>query len=258
VEPVVVSNPFSDPAFMEHIVRAVAAEMVAGASNTAPRSGGVVTIVQWVKGMREMGCMTYRGEEDAEVARHWLRKVERVINQMQVPGELRVDCVTQLLVDSAHSWWETIRERRSGEVLRWRDFHEEFEERYYSWEHRREKEQEFLDFRQGDLTVLEYKRRFQDLTAFASTYLPTKRHRVKRFRDELRRELRMILIAMQFQSVRELVWAAQGMERVIRDTSKSVVEQSQAIGAKRRDFEFLTGRPPLPNKGKSGQSSGQF
>ena len=34
------------------------------------------------------------------------------------------------------------------------DFHEEFEERYYSWEHRREKEHEFLDFRQGDLTVL--------------------------------------------------------------------------------------------------------
>jgi hypothetical protein len=91
--------------------------------------------------------MTYRGEEDAEVARHWPRKVEKVINQMQVPNELRVDCVTQLLIESAHSWWETIRERRSWEVLRWRDFREEFEERYYSWEHRREKEQEFLDLR---------------------------------------------------------------------------------------------------------------
>jgi len=33
-----------------------------------------------VKGMREMGCMTYGGEEDAEVVGHWLRKVERVIN----------------------------------------------------------------------------------------------------------------------------------------------------------------------------------
>jgi hypothetical protein len=54
------------------------------------------------------------------------------------------------LVDSAHSWWETIRERRSGEVLQWRDFREEFEERYYSWEHMREKEHEFLDLRQGD------------------------------------------------------------------------------------------------------------
>jgi hypothetical protein len=51
--------------------------------------------------------MTYRGEEDAEVARHWLSKVERLINQMQVPKELQVDCVTQLLVESAHSWWET-------------------------------------------------------------------------------------------------------------------------------------------------------
>jgi len=29
------------------------------------------------------------------------------------------------------------------------------------------------------------------------------------------------------------------------------------MGAKRRDFEFLTGRSPLPKKGKSGQSSGQ-
>ena len=116
-----------------------------GSLSTTLRSGGVVTIVQWMKGMREMGCMTYHGEEDAELAGHWLRKVERVINQMHVPEELRVDCMTQLLVESAHFWGETIRDMRSGEVLRWRDSHEEFEERYYSWEHRREKEHEFLD-----------------------------------------------------------------------------------------------------------------
>jgi hypothetical protein len=60
-----------------------------------------------------------------------------------VTEELLVDCVTQVLVESAHSWRETIRERRLGEVLRWRDFREEFEERYYSWEHVREKEHDF-------------------------------------------------------------------------------------------------------------------
>jgi len=58
-----------------------------------------------------------------------------------------VNWVTQLLIESAHTWWETIKERKSGETLRWRDFREEFEERYYSWEHRREKEQDFLDLR---------------------------------------------------------------------------------------------------------------
>jgi len=36
---------------------------------------------------------------------------------------------------------------------------------------------------------------------------------------------------MQFQSMWEMVWAAQGIERVLRDTPKLVVEQSQATGA---------------------------
>jgi len=58
--------------------------------------------------------------------------------------------------------------------------------------------------------------------------------------------------------VRELVWAAQGMERVMRDTPKPVVKQSQVIGAKRRDLKFLAWRPPLSKKGKSGQSLGHF
>ena len=136
--------------------------------------------------MREMGCETFSGEEDAKVAGHWMRKIERVIEQIQIPEETKVDCASRLLTESAHSWWETIRGRRVGELLRWRDFREEFEERYYSWEHKREKEQEFLDLRQGDMTILEYEKRFQDLTPFASTYLPTERHRVDMFLDGLR------------------------------------------------------------------------
>jgi hypothetical protein len=58
---------------MDYIVRAVAAGMTVGASSAAPRSG-VVTIVQCVRCMRGMGCMTYHGEEDAEVAGLWLEK----------------------------------------------------------------------------------------------------------------------------------------------------------------------------------------
>jgi hypothetical protein len=200
--------------------------------------------------------MTYSGEEDAEVAGHWLRKVERVKDQMQVPEETRVDCVTQLLTESAHSWWETIRERRAREELRWKHFREEFEERYYSWQHRKEKEQEFLDLKQGNMTVLEYERRFQDLSIFATTYLPTEHHRVERFREGLRQELKLILVAMQFQSVRELVRAAQGMERVMNDTPRLTSEQSQTTGFKRRDFIPPMGRNPPLKKGRSGSSFG--
>jgi len=61
VAPVVGSNLFLDPASIDHIVRVVAVGMAAGASSTALRSGRVVIIVQWVRCMRGIGCMTYRG-----------------------------------------------------------------------------------------------------------------------------------------------------------------------------------------------------
>jgi hypothetical protein len=58
--------------------------MAVETSNPAPQAETMVTLVKWVKGIWEMGCTTYSGEEDAEVAWHWLRKVERVIDHMQV------------------------------------------------------------------------------------------------------------------------------------------------------------------------------
>jgi len=54
----VTPNPYSNPIFLEQL----ATGMAAGASNSTPRAERVVTLVQWVKGMREMGCTTYSGD----------------------------------------------------------------------------------------------------------------------------------------------------------------------------------------------------
>ena len=104
------------------------------------------------------------------------------------------------------------------------------------------------------MTVLEYEKRFQDLFIFTTTYLPTKHHRVERFREGLKQELKLILVAMQFQSVRELVRAAQGMERVMNDTPRLTSEQSQTTGFKRRDFIPPMGTNPPLKKGRSGST----
>ena len=42
----VAPNPYSDPAFLEQLVKAVAAGMVAGALNATPRAERVITLVQ--------------------------------------------------------------------------------------------------------------------------------------------------------------------------------------------------------------------
>ena len=64
------------------------------------------------------------------------------------------------------------------------------------------------------MTVLEYERRFQDLSIFASVYLPTEQHQIERLRDGLRQELRMGLAALQFPTVRDFIVAAQSLEAV--------------------------------------------
>jgi hypothetical protein len=51
-------------------------------NGSASRLERVVTLVHWVKGIREIGCVTFLGEDDVKIARHWLRKIERVMTQM--------------------------------------------------------------------------------------------------------------------------------------------------------------------------------
>jgi hypothetical protein len=58
------------------------------------------------------------------------------------------------------------------------------------------KKQEFLDLRQEGMTILEYERRFHDLSMFAPQFIPTKQYMIDRLRDGLRQDLRQGLITL--------------------------------------------------------------
>ena len=145
----------------------------------------VVPLVRLVKSMREIGCELYIGEQDAEIAERWIRKVEKTMIQISIPEGLRVNCATQLLSDRAMTWWETVQLRCATETLTWSDFKIEFENQFYSKYHRKVKEQEFLALRQGDMSVLKYERRFHDLSLFAPHHVPTEEHMIEKLRDGL-------------------------------------------------------------------------
>jgi hypothetical protein len=77
-------------------------------SEAATAINDVIQLVRLVKSMREIGCEPYSGEQNAEVAGRWIRKVEKIMIQIKIPHDLRVDCATQLLLDGAMTWWETV------------------------------------------------------------------------------------------------------------------------------------------------------
>jgi len=121
----------------------------------------------------------------------------------------------------------------------------QFEHQFYSSYHRKIKEQEFLALRQGDMSVLDYERRFHDLSMFASHYVPGEQHRVERLRDGLRQELRQGLIAFKFETTRDLVEAAEALEACMKEG-----QQGQHGLGKRKDTEYTHNRPPFSKKGK--------
>jgi hypothetical protein len=76
--------------------------------------------------------------------------------------------------------------RRATETLSWDDFKTKFKNQYYSKYHWKMKEQEFLALRQEGMSVLEYKRRFHDLSLFAPHYVPSEQHMIEKLRDGFR------------------------------------------------------------------------
>jgi hypothetical protein len=107
------------------------------------------------------------------------------------------------------------------------------------------------------MTVLEYERRFQDLSMFASVYLSTEQHRIERLRDGLRQELKMGLAALQFPIVRDFIVAAQSLEAVAAAGRREGDGHGIMGAEKRKEPALFTGRPPFPKKGKGGHF-GQF
>lgn len=52
------------------------------------------------KKMREMDYELYSGKQDIKVYEHWLRKIERTINQLAILNDIRMDYAIPFLLDN--------------------------------------------------------------------------------------------------------------------------------------------------------------
>ena len=80
---------------------------------------------------------------------------------------------------------------------------------------------EFLDLRQGDMTVLEYVARFIELVSFADDYVATNLARVRRFEDGLRLSIRGKVVGLLLQDMNFMVRTIMAIEGKI-DDAKSI------------------------------------
>ena len=140
---------FDQQAFAEAI--GVAAAAIAQAS-IAGSQGGPSNLQRF----RAHHPPTFTGGGDPMVADHWFMQIENVLEAMEITSDttmIRLDAFQ--LEGEAQVWWRWARTSRDLEVMTWAEFQELFMGKYFPETARHAKAQEFLEMKQGAMTVMD-------------------------------------------------------------------------------------------------------
>ena len=88
------------------------------------------------------------------------------------PEGQKVAFGTCTLVEEVEYWWENTRQclEAKGQVVTWETFKMVFLEKYFREDVRKMNEMEFLELKQGNMTVVEYAAKFKELMKYFPHY----------------------------------------------------------------------------------------
>ena len=175
---------FYPQAFMETMGTTVTTTVQAGVAGS---QGGMSNLQRF----RAHHPPTFRGGGHPLVADHWFYQIKRILEAMEITfTTTRIKLAAFQLAGESLIWWDWVKTSRNVKAMTWVDFRELFMSKFFPASTRHVKAREFLDFLQGDMTVLEYVARFTELAHFENDYVATDLSKVRRFEDGLRLSIR--------------------------------------------------------------------
>ena len=153
------------------------------------------------------------------VADHWFRQIENVLKAMDITSDAaEIKLAAFQLKGESQVWWDWVKTSRDLEAMTWAEFHGLFMSKYFPTTARHAKAQEFLELRQGTMTVIEYMARFTKLARFSNDYVATDMAKVRRFENGLKLSIRDKIVGLRLQDMDSMVETALAIEREMDDT----------------------------------------
>ncbi|KAG5516424.1 hypothetical protein RHGRI_037215 [Rhododendron griersonianum] len=149
-----------------------------------------------IKDFQKMKPPTFEGGIDGLKAYNWVQGMEKIFSviQAQCPETHKVVLATYNFEGEAHRWWLQQREREQN--MNWTRFKEMFYGKYFPQTLKDNKCTEFINLKQGNMTVSEYDKAFTDLSQFAPHMISTENLKARRFeeglKDGLRKPIKML------------------------------------------------------------------
>ena len=167
------------------------------------------------------------------VADHWFMQIENILEAMEITSDAtRIRLAAFQLEGEAQVWWRWVRTSRNLEVMTWAEFQELFMGKYFPETARHAKAQEFLELKQGVMTVMDYVARFTELARFADDYEATDVAKVRRFENGLKLSIRGKIVGLRLRDMDSMVGTALTIEREIEDARST---RDMSVGSKRED-----------------------
>ncbi|KAJ8756237.1 hypothetical protein K2173_025049 [Erythroxylum novogranatense] len=162
--------------------------------------------------LRKYGAVDFFGTSDPEKAETWLRKTERVLDQMDCEDDERVIYAAGCLWRCSALVGDVQSDQMRPVGLSWQNFVAAFKKKYLSEVYR-------------DMTVSEYERRFTQLSRYASDLMLSEAARCHRFESGLYLAIREKVIVQNFCDFQQLVEAALRVENI--ENIKSAVNKKR-------------------------------
>ena len=117
------------------------------------------------------------------------------------------------------------------------------------------KAQEFLELKQGAMTVMDYATRFTELARFADDYVAIDLAKVRRFENGLKLSIRDRIVGLRLQDMDSMVGTALTIEREIEDALST---RDASVSSKRKDDQSSSnsGKRQRASSSRGSQSRG--
>ncbi|CAK9148205.1 unnamed protein product [Ilex paraguariensis] len=204
---------FDQQAFME-AMGAMTATFLQASSNVG--QGGSNNLQKF----RSHNPPTFVGGGDPMVADNWFQQVDKILEAMEIVSDAtKIRLAIFQFEGDAHQWWTWAKPIDIGRMT-WGEFQELFMKKYFPPAVREVKAHEFLNLKQGAMTVMQYVAKFTELARFADDYVATDLAKVRRFENGLKLSIRGKIVGHRLHEFDEMVETAMAIEREVEDAKR--------------------------------------
>ena len=159
------------------------------------------------------------------------------------------------LEGEAQVWWKWAKTSRDLEAMTWTKFHNLFLGKYFLDTARHAKAQDFLELKQGTMTMMDYVARFTELACFANDYMATDMAKVRRFENGLKLSILARIVGLRLQDMDVMVGTALTIEREIEDARST---RDAGVSSKRKESQssYSSGKKQRASSSRGFQSRG--